>query len=802
MSFFARLLPFVLLSSLAAAETLAPLARTVQQASLDPSRCYRVRDLRLAREEAKIYFNDGFLMFGKPIEGVGVTVIFSAEDIEGGDAEVLLLPPTERERRALAGFTGSPNLNEHFRAGILIFTDDTAEELRQAVEERQFKQNPEMGNLLAERWNSILRSFVGSFEVRLVEDLLSKRRKDTGFFYAAFNGKQLGNFDIILDPRGRQQISVGQVVNREDRRFFDVWTNFESRSWRNGQKAQLSSEVKLEGVKIEADIAPDLTMKVISKLRVTPSVESATLAFELSQRMKVTELRIDNEQGEAYAPESLRANLLRSSENNLLLVAGARPFAAGRTVELTFHHEGQVILPAGDGIYFVSSRGIWYPNRALQFAPYDVTFRYPRSVDLVATGDLASETVEGDLKISRRVTKSPVRFFGFNFGEYNRHKVKRGELEVEVCGNLKMEPALQRPPRPIDVAPLPTPFPRRRGNNTPPDLVTIPPPPPDPMRRLESMAAEIAASFEDMATRFGKPPLPVLTVSPIPGRFGQGFPGLVYLSTLSYLDPGDRTLTREGNMQQIFFSQVLWAHEVAHQWWGNGVTSASYQDDWLMEGLANYSAMWILEKNKGARMTDTLLDGYRDSLLKVEGERTLESIGPVTLGHRLYTSQSPNAWSVITYQKGSWILHMLRRRLGDDAFQKLLANLYQSHLYKPVTTETFRDMAAALLPPKSPDPKLESFFENWVYGTGVPQLKLTTSVKGKAPRVTLTATLSQAEVNEDFSILVPIEIQAGRGKPMVQWVQTSNEPVTVTVPLPAAPTKVTLNPGRAVLTRQ
>jgi hypothetical protein len=794
-----RLVLFTLLSfGSLFAETLANVAKSLQQASLDPARCYRVRDLRLAREEIKIYFNEGFLIFGKPIEGHGVTVIFSAEDVEGGDAELLVLPPTERERRSLATFTKSPNLNEHFKAAIFVFTDDTAEELRREVEERAFKPNPEVGNLLTDRWNSILRNFLGSFEVRLVEDLLSSRRKEKGFFYGAFSGKQIGNFDVIFDPRTRQQISVGQVVNREDRRFFDVWTNFEARAWRNGQRPPTVPEVKVESVKIEADIAPDLTMKVVSKLRVTPAVDTPTMAFELSQRMKVTELRIDGEVAESYAPESMRANLLRSSDNSLLLVAGPKPFTAGRTVELAFTHEGQVILPAGDGVYFVSSRGVWYPNRALQFAPYDVTFRYPKALDLVATGEVAAETVEGEQKITRRITKSPVRFFGFNFGEYERRKVKRGDLEVEVCANRKLEPALQPRPRTVEVAPIPSPFPRNGRRNTP-DMVTLPPLPPDPTARLEVMAAQIAASFEDMSTRFGKPPLSTLTVSPIPGRFGQGFPGLVYLSTLAYLDPTDRTLAREGSMQQIFFSQVLWAHEVAHQWWGNGITSAGYQDDWLMEGLANYTAMWVIERTKGLRVLDTLLDGYREALLRMEGDRTIESIGPVTMGHRLYTSQSPNAWSVITYQKGSWILHMLRRRLGDEAFQKLLATLYQNNLYKPVTTEDFRKLAASLLPPKSPDPKLEGFFENWVYGTGVPALKLTTAVKGKAPRVTLTATVTQSGVGEDFSILVPVEIQVGRAKPVVHWIQTSNEAATLTVNLPAAPSKVTLNPGHAVL---
>src|SRR6188474_3777791 len=129
-------------------------------------------------------------------------------------------------------------------------------------------------------------------------------------------------------------------------------------------------------------------------------------------------------------------------------------------------------------------------------------------------------------------------------------------------------------------------------------MVMIPQPLPNPAARLQQLANDIGATFDEMTARFGKPPVKTLTVSPIPGRFGQGFPGLLYLSTLVYLDPSERPL-RSNSPQQIFFSEVLHAHEIGHQWWGNGVTSADYQDDWLMEALANYSALWSLERKKG-----------------------------------------------------------------------------------------------------------------------------------------------------------------------------------------------------------
>ena len=114
-------------------------------------------------------------------------------------------------------------------------------------------------------------------------------------------------------------------------------------------------------------------------------------------------------------------------------------------------------------------------------------------------------------------------------------------------------------------------------------------------------AGDVAAALEFMTDRFGPPPLPEITVSPIPGSFGQGFPGLIYLSTLSYLAPKERPAIARLDAGSLMISDILYAHEIGHQWWGNTVTTAGYRDEWLMESLADYSALLFLEKRRGPR---------------------------------------------------------------------------------------------------------------------------------------------------------------------------------------------------------
>jgi aminopeptidase N len=258
----------------------------------------------------------------------------------------------------------------------------------------------------------------------------------------------------------------------------------------------------------------------------------------------------------------------------------------------------------------------------------------------------------------------------------------------------------------------------------------------------------------------------------------------------------------------LFFDELLEVHETAHQWWGAQVTSAGYRDDWLMEALANYSALLYLEKTKGRRVMDAMLDEYRTELLtRGDNGETIDTAGPIVMGSRLESSLEPRAWRAITYGKGSWIIHMLRLRMGDQRFFSMLGEIIKRYGRGEITTENFRALASEFLPPRSDDPKLENFFDQWVYGTGIPSLKLSYAVKAKGARWMVDGTLTQSDVPADFEALAPVEIQLPRGRdgtlprPIVRWVRASDEPVTFTVDLPQAPAKVTLDPHNGVLRR-
>lgn len=777
--------------------TAADIARAIRENSFDRDECYRVRDLTVVKDDIRIYLSDGHLIFSKPVSGRRIAAVFVA-DVEGGDGEVILRPPDTAERRSLARYINSPTLDEHFTTALFLFSgNDYADLTAQFANSPANKRSPENAPLLDDQFGEVLRNLGESYQTRLTLDLLGGPGRHAGIFAALFTGRKLGNFDVVYDPASQEQILAGQVATRDGRIYFDTWTSFRSRANRK-DPAPPKLDLVTSNYRIEAKVNPDLSLSAVTKVSVRSNIDGLNAtAFEITPLMSVSEAKVDGAPAEVLQRESLRGNLSLGG-NNLFVVVPPEPLRIGRTYEFEFHHTGKVIVDAGDRVFYVAARGNWYPIHRVQFATYDLLFKYPQDLDLVTSGDVVEDRTEGEWRITRRRTSAPVRLAGFNLGSYIHAKLERGGFTVDVCANR----ALERDLKPRDLPPPTIPDNLRR-RVPPPSMSSLSgEPPPSPTDRLRQLADGVAAAMEFLTGKLGPPALPHLTVSPIPGTFGQGFPGLIYLSTLSYFKTLPRSRGPVQESQELFFLELLQAHETAHQWWGNRVASSGYRDNWLMEALANFSALLYLEKTNGAHTTTVFLDSYRDNLLqKGPGGQTVESTGPIVLGLRLENSQQPNAWRTITYGKGTWIMQMLRRRMGDERFTAMMREVLKRYDHQEITIEQFRQLAAEFLPPKSSDPKLELFFDEWVYNTGIPLFKLSYAVKGVAPSVRLTGTLTQSDVDPDFTTMVPVEIKVAGGRTITEWVRSAGEPVTFTVALKAAPAKVSLDPNHGVLRR-
>ncbi len=442
----------------AAPSTAADLARAIREAGMDPAECYRVRDLSFVKDDIKLYLNDGYLIFSKPVLGQRLSALFTT-DVEGGDGEVIVIPPTRSERQSLAAFTQSPNLDEHVRTILMILTDDSMTVLHTALEQQpdSVKKALSAGALLAERWDPVVANISGPMQMRLVADLWSARPGKTGLAFFAISGATLGNFDILSDARSNHRMVMRQRVEREGHDEFNVWTDFLPRritSKTSGvpnpmaprPAAQPGWEFKLSNYRIDAEIANDLGVRAATRVSALIGPDPVrAFAFDIARNMQVTAVRIDGAPAELMRDESVRGRVRGGTDEVEFLAISPVALLPGSTHEFEFEHRGNVIATRGDGVYFVSARGSWYPHIPGQFATYDLTFRYPKRLTLVAAGDPVEDRIDGDSRITHRRTTVAVGAAGFNLGIYEKVAGTAAGVNFEVYGNRNLEEAL-RPP--------------------------------------------------------------------------------------------------------------------------------------------------------------------------------------------------------------------------------------------------------------------------------------------------------------------------------------------------------------------
>ena len=230
-----------------------------------------------------------------------------------------------------------------------------------------------------------------------------------------------------------------------------------------------------------------------------------------------------------------------------------------------------------------------------------------------------------------------------------------------------------------------------------------------------------------------------LSLTENPSPESQGWPGLIFLSSYAYLQPEQLQAMNLSPADAIIYSEVMMPHELAHQWYGDRVSWASYHEQWLLEALANYCSLLLLERSRPADVQLTL-DNYRQILASKSKEgRRIEEAGPVTLGIRLSSSHFPDGYEIITYGRGTWLIHMLRWMLrdasrtaanpnGDDTvFLALLRNLVDRYQAKEITNTDFEQAVEEVLPQSlwfENRKSLDWFFDGWVNGTAFPQLEL------------------------------------------------------------------------------
>lgn len=179
----------------------------------------------------------------------------------------------------------------------------------------------------------------------------------------------------------------------------------------------------------------------------------------------------------------------------------------------------------------------------------------------------------------------------------------------------------------------------------------------------------------------------------------------------------ERAITGENRMEELI------AHEIAHQWFGNSATEADWQHLWLSEGFATYFTNLYVQYNYGEERFTEMLQKDRKSVLQFYSKYKLPLID--TLSTDLLFMLNTNA-----YQRGAWVLHMLRNEIGNENFWITIQTYYDKYKYSNATSANFMDIAQEVS-----GKDLTSFNRQWLQTGVIPELDLNWSQKGKKIKI-------------------------------------------------------------------
>ncbi len=222
------------------------------------------------------------------------------------------------------------------------------------------------------------------------------------------------------------------------------------------------------------------------------------------------------------------------------------------------------------------------------------------------------------------------------------------------------------------------------------------------------------------------------------------------------------------------FGDGVEAHELGHHWWGDMVTCADFHHVWLNEGFATYTeAIWA-EANGGYPAYKNVMEGYK-------------FLGSGTVYKDDLSDISGIFDFSTTYEKGSWVLHMLRHVVGDTTFFQALRHYGALHAYGAATTEDFEaaveDVAGL---------SLQKFFQEWIYGSDYPQYRVTYTSAPAGGGYDVNVWVTQEQASQAYWMPMDLTIHTGSGA-FTSVVGDSLAFQAFTVHVPAAPTSVQID---------
>ncbi len=758
-----------------------------------------VENLVLQRDAGEIVLKSGTVSFTAPVLGKVTAGIFI------GQGEFHFTPPVASEAQYMATLYGLSSVTEPFDRAAFFFTDGSYAEIKgtavskevpgaandalRQIRDRLRSSRDDGGRSLAEAL--VMDETMDNVDAEILTDLYNPAQP--GLFLAYLHGAKYEDLRFQVRPRGAlRSISTPEEValinlhpGSEDDGIWYLAHLREEHAAGTARSDENKWLVDAQHYKIETEIdgRERITAKATVRFRAMRNGDRV-LNFGLVPSLRVS--AVSSAAGPVPFIQEAR------NQDGSLYVVLPEPTQADQEYELTFEYAGdRIIHNEGGGNLAVGARTSWYPsvNSFNDQATYDLTYKVPRQYTLASVGKPVKEERQGDAMMTQWVSEVPLAVAGFNYGQFKKKESEIKELSycLEGYAARDIPDYLQEAARAMEI-----------------NLV--------PSRLIDQALNETNVSMRIYSQWFGAAPYGRIAITQQPQfNFGQSWPGLVYLPLSAFLDQTQRYRLLGGISNSLnSFIQEVTPHEVAHQWWGHMVGWASYRDQWLSEGFADFSAGLFLQLTdpKQGRY-QKFLSNARDHILdKNSFGFAANDVGPLHMGQRLNTSRSGGAYDDLVYSKGAYVLHMLRMMMwdpktGDQAFQQMMQDFVQTYLYRTASTESFQEIVEKHANQNmrlTGDGKLDWFFQEWVYGTDVPKYDFKYEMTQENGRPHAKATLVQSGVTDNFRMRVPIYVEVdGRTVRFASVVMIGNYTAEFDLPLPPKAKKLLVNANYDIL---
>jgi len=716
-----------------------------------------IENFVLKRDTATITFIDGRFYFLSPVEGKVTGAVFL------GNGEFQMAPVLTVEQRQLSILTGAPSITETFTKMTLRFTDSTYEDIKkqsridssQSASQAQdafddFRNLMRKGKNVT-RPNIALALLRENIDARVMTDLTWSGHE--GFFQTFFNGKKYGDFLYWIDPLGVPFVTPEEVAlaNLSDGNL-GIWVASHVKEHYTSPAVfdENHQIFDLQHHKIEATMkGKRMDAKVESRFKAEAD-GARVLRFDLHPPLRVR--RVADSQG-----RELKFIQEKKEEDAALYVILPEGMKKGQEYTLSFEYGGDdAVSDSGGGNFTLLARSNWYPNTDFgDRATYEMTLKTAKDLVMVATGKPVSEAKEGDWMVTQWKSDVPLAVAGFNYGRFKKEVVKeeRTKYDIESYANKELPDSLKSLQRNIESL-------ESEGYQTATTLGSL-----NTTSMMGKARAEAQIAIALYTDMFGELPYGrvAMTQQPFFG-FGQAWPMLVFMPLSAYLDSTFKHQLGLGAGDS--FWKIVGPHEVAHQWWGHIIGWKSYRDQWMSEGFSHCSASIFAQMIHKGDLFQKFWKEQREQIIqKNEAGKRPSDVGGVYMGYRLDTAKTGSVTQRVIYPKGGFILHMLRMMMwdpktGDQKFSAMMKDFVKTHYNQNVSTQDFQRVVEKHMTPEmdlNGDGKMNWFFAQWVYGTSIPDYKLTYRLDpADGGKTKLVAKITQSNVDDNFMMRVPV----------------------------------------------